>query len=96
MAYPITYYDSTTDEASATPIVLAGGSRVEADVNLHAVPALHLVVEAPRKQDGSPARPQLRQTSLWHGGFLAVIADFMDGIEATGSGGIHRHSAGPV
>lgn len=62
VAYPVTYYDSTTDEASATPIVLARGSRVEADVNLHAVPALHLVVAAPLKQDGSPARPQLRQT----------------------------------
>ena len=40
MAYPITYFDSTPDEASATGIVLAGGSREEADFNLHAVPAL--------------------------------------------------------
>ncbi len=62
VAYPITFYDSTTDESSATPIVLTGGIRVEADVSLHAVPALHLVVSAPLKQDGSPARPQLRQT----------------------------------
>ena len=62
VAYPITYYDSTTDEASASPIVLTGGSRVEADVSLHAVPALRLVVAAPLKRDGSPARPQLRQT----------------------------------
>jgi hypothetical protein len=62
VAYPITFYDSTTEEASASPIVLGGGGRVEADVSLHAVPALHFVVEAPHKQDGSPARPQLRQT----------------------------------
>ena len=59
---PITYFDSTTDEASASPIVLTGGSRVEADVSLHAVPALHLMVEAPRKQDGSAAVPELKQT----------------------------------
>jgi hypothetical protein len=64
VAYPITFYDSTTDEASASPITLAGGSRVEADISMHAVPALHLQVEATRKQDGSITRPQLRQTVL--------------------------------
>lgn len=62
VAYAITYFDSTTEEAAATPIMLAGGSRVEADISLHAVPALRLVVGAPRKQDGSVATPQLRQT----------------------------------
>jgi hypothetical protein len=61
VAFPITYFDSTTEEASASPIVLAGGSRMEADVSLHAVPALHLQVDAPRKQDGSIARPELKQ-----------------------------------
>ena len=30
VAYPVTFFDSTTDEASATPILLAGGSREEA------------------------------------------------------------------
>ena len=62
VAYPVTFFDSTTEEASASPIALTGGSRVEADVSLHAVPALHLVVEASRKPDGSSVRPQLRQT----------------------------------
>jgi len=42
VAYPVTFFDSTTDEASATPITLAAGSREEANINLHAVPALHL------------------------------------------------------
>jgi 5-hydroxyisourate hydrolase-like protein (transthyretin family) len=62
VAYPITYFDSTTDEAAASPIVLAGGNRFEANINLHAVPALHLQVDTPRKQDGSLAGPQLRQS----------------------------------
>lgn len=62
VAYPITYFDSTTDEASATPLVLAGGSREEADINLHAVPALRIQVDTPRKPDGSTARAELRQT----------------------------------
>jgi hypothetical protein len=62
VAYPVTYFDSTTDEASASRIVLAGGSRVEANITLHATPALHITVDTPRKEDGSIARAELRQT----------------------------------
>ena len=42
VAYPITFFDSTVDEAAAVPIKLAEGSREEANISLHAVPALHL------------------------------------------------------
>jgi len=62
VAYPITYFDSTTDEASATHIVLTGGSREEANITLHPAAALHLTVDTPRKEDGSIARAELRQT----------------------------------
>jgi 5-hydroxyisourate hydrolase-like protein (transthyretin family) len=61
VAYPMTYFDSTTDEASATGIVLAGGSREEADFILHAVPALHLTAEMANKQNGGFASPALLQ-----------------------------------
>ncbi len=47
VAYPVTYFDSTTDEASATAVVLEGGGREVANVNLHSVPALHLFVPIP-------------------------------------------------
>jgi 5-hydroxyisourate hydrolase-like protein (transthyretin family) len=77
VAYPVTFFDSTTEEASASPITLTGGSRVEADVSLHAVPALHLVVEASRKPDGSTVRPQLRQT-VFGTEVSAEGAGFMD------------------
>ncbi|HEV2487963.1 MAG TPA: carboxypeptidase regulatory-like domain-containing protein [Terracidiphilus sp.] len=79
VAYPITFFDSTTDEASASPIALTGGSRAEADVSLHAVPALRLVVEAPRKQDGSAAVPELKQT-IFGTPLSSRNADFMDAI----------------
>jgi hypothetical protein len=62
VAYPVTYFDSTTDEASASRIVIAGGSRVEANITLHAAPALYIDVDTPIKQDGSIARAELRQT----------------------------------
>jgi len=44
VAYPITFYDGVTDEAAATPIVLAAGSHEKINISLHAVPALHLFV----------------------------------------------------
>ncbi len=62
VAYPVTYFDSTTEEGSATPIVLAGGSHEEANISLHALPALHLSISAPRKPDGSTAIPQIQET----------------------------------
>ena len=63
VAYPVTFFDSTTEEASAAPIVLANGKREEANISLRAVPALRLVVETPGKRDSSnPPRADLRQT----------------------------------
>jgi hypothetical protein len=41
--------------------VLAEGGREEANVSMHAVPAIHLQVQAPRRQNESIARPELRQ-----------------------------------
>lgn len=62
VAYPVTYFDSTTEEGSATPIVLAGGSREEANISLHAVPALHLRVESSVRPDGGGTPANLQQT----------------------------------
>lgn len=62
VAYPVTFFDSATDEAAATAIVLAGGNREEANLALHAVPALHLTIDVPRKPDGSLTGAELRQS----------------------------------
>jgi hypothetical protein len=61
VAYPVTLFDSTTDESSATKIILAAGSREEANVNLHAVPALHLTIELP-VSEGPVVNTELRQS----------------------------------
>jgi hypothetical protein len=62
VAYPVTYYDSTTDEASATGIALARGSREDANINLHAVPAIHLLFPPQDPQDNTKPHPvQLSQ-----------------------------------
>jgi 5-hydroxyisourate hydrolase-like protein (transthyretin family) len=44
VAYPITYYGDTTAPDEATPIPIRGGARVEADVHLSPVPAMHVIV----------------------------------------------------
>jgi hypothetical protein len=62
VAYPVTFFDSTNDESSAEGIVLGGGGREEANISLHAVPALHLTVQDPVREDGSRERPALGQT----------------------------------
>jgi protocatechuate 3,4-dioxygenase beta subunit len=64
VAYPVTFFDSTTEEASATPIVLGAGRREEANVVLHAVPALHILVQSPHEfgsVNGLSPLPALRR-----------------------------------
>ena len=53
VAYPVTYYDGTREEESATPIEIKPGDRVQADVSLHSVPALRMTVHLPVKQSAS-------------------------------------------
>ncbi len=62
VAYPVTYFDSTTEEGSATPLVLAGGTREEANISLHAVPALHVQMNSPGRTDRASPAPNLQQT----------------------------------
>jgi hypothetical protein len=78
VAYPVTFFDSTTDEPSATHIVLAKGGSEEANINLRAVPALHLTVDTPRREDGRLARPLLRQF-IFGTQISGETAGFMDG-----------------
>lgn len=45
VAFPLTFYDSVTQESGASPIELTFGARRQADITLHAVPAVHLKVD---------------------------------------------------
>ena len=81
VAYPVTYYDSTTDEATARPIVLAGGSREVADITVHGVPAIHLSIPAPRRQNGDIARPELQQV-VFGTSIAAQSAGFLDALQS--------------
>ena len=43
VVYPTTYYAGATESDEATPIPIRGGDRVEIDLHLVAVPALHVI-----------------------------------------------------
>lgn len=68
VAYPVTYYDSTTEEASASVIDIEGGSHVEADITLHAVAALHITLSpAGRNNNGDEQEPAPQLTQMIFG-----------------------------
>jgi hypothetical protein len=60
VAYPTTYFDSTTDEGSAGTLTLATGGREEADISLHATQAVRLTVATPRGR--GIQQPMLQET----------------------------------
>lgn len=86
VAYPTTYYDSTTDDGSATTITLATGAREEADVSLHAVQALHLTVATTRGR-GAP-QPALRETifgtTVQSNGLQSAMTEMIEGATPQG------------
>lgn len=59
VAYPLTYYNDTTDPEAATPIQIRGGEHVPIEIHLAPVHSLHLLVHVP---EGS--FPQLQQSGL--------------------------------
>jgi hypothetical protein len=64
VAYPVTYYGDVTDADSATPIQLRGGNRVQADIHLNPVQALHLYFRAPDDPQHGIQVPQLVRSGL--------------------------------
>jgi hypothetical protein len=83
VAYPVTYFDSTTEEESATPLQLNGGGREEANISLQALPALHLSLGAPRKSSGTLAAPELQQVVF--GNVVAAESSSFQDAPQTGS-----------
>jgi hypothetical protein len=61
VAYPLTFYPSTDDSSAATALVVRPGDRVNADIALRAVPAVHLRVRTAdsHEQPAGGARAQV-------------------------------------
>jgi hypothetical protein len=63
-AYPITYYGDSTEPDDATPIPVRGGDRLEADIHLNPVPALHLIFHIPDNGANGFNLPLLQKPSF--------------------------------
>lgn len=62
VAYPLSCYPDTSDPAGAEAITVNAGDRVEADLTMHPLPALHIFVQVPKGNHRGGIRiPQLRQ-----------------------------------
>jgi hypothetical protein len=61
VVYPTTYYAGATESDEATPIPIRGGDRVEIDLHLVAVPALHVIFRDEQNGKDTFRMPMLRK-----------------------------------
>ena len=64
VAYPITYYGDATEPDDASPIPVRGGDRLQADIHLAPVPALHLLFHAPENAKSGVSMPAFFKPSF--------------------------------
>jgi Carboxypeptidase regulatory-like domain len=64
VAYPLTYYTDATDSDGATAIPVQGGERLQVDMHLNPVPALHLRVHVPGDNKHGFTFPRLEQPAF--------------------------------
>jgi hypothetical protein len=70
VAYPVTYYPDVTDADSATPIPIRGGERLQIEIHLNPVPALHLLFRVPNNGNKGDIFPRLEQPAFDGSTFL--------------------------
>lgn len=70
VAYPLTYYPDVTDADSAMPVPIRGGERLQIDVHLSPLPALHIFLHLPIESNNNFPYPQLEQRALDGSTFL--------------------------
>ena len=66
----MTYYADVTDTDSATPIPIRGGERLQVDIHLNPVPALHLLFRVHNNGNRGDIFPRLEQPAFDGSTFL--------------------------
>lgn len=87
VAYALTYYPDTPDADAASPIPLKGGDRIEINMSLHPVAALHLLVRLPDNNGRAFSMPVLEQEGMGGTQYVPVSNDFTrvhDQVELSG------------
>lgn len=83
VTYPLTFYDSATEEAAAARIQVAKGERAEASILLHAVPAIRIQVPRMLQRNGQPSHVELSMKAF--GIDLQTQGMALGGQESTGT-----------
>src|SRR5580704_10245296 len=65
VAYATRYYGGATEAEGASAIVIKGGERVQADITMEAVPALHIIFHTPANQENGVFRPPTLQKRVF-------------------------------
>ena len=87
VAYPVTYYPDVADSSFAVPIAVSAGERVQINVTLHPVPALHALIQIPsHAPDGQFSTPQLSRE----------VFGYPDSVQANMSIATHGGSPGSI
>ena len=85
VAYPTTYFGGATDSDAATPIEVKGGDRLEIDIRLNPVPALHVLYRVPVGGDG-PSSSGAQMPLLEKHVFDSLGFTLADGMNAVAPG----------
>ena len=70
VAYPLTYYADVTEADSAAPIPIRGGERLQVEIHLNPVPALHLLFRVHNNGNRGGIFPRLEQPAFDGSTFL--------------------------
>lgn len=70
VAYPTTYYGGATEWEDATPIPVRGGDRMEVDIHLAPVPALHFLFHVTENPEKGITMPVLQKHAFDAPGFV--------------------------
>jgi Carboxypeptidase regulatory-like domain len=70
VAYPLTYYADVTEADSAAPIPIRGGERLQVEIHLNPVPALHLLFRVHNNGNRGDIFPRLEQPAFDGSTFL--------------------------
>jgi hypothetical protein len=82
VAYPVTYYPDVIDPNAASPITVNPGDRVQADLMLHPVPAVHIVFQAPAPGPNQGfSMPQLHQEVFGNSDYVPMGSTMMNRVD---------------
>ena len=78
VAYPLNCYPDSSDPAGAEPVSVNAGDRIQTNLTMHPVPAMRVVVQVPRPEQGKGfVMPTLRQSIFGTTDFIQNGVVFM-------------------